>query len=632
MANHSFRSLVTILVSFLAVGSLSAGEIKQWYMDATTGAVDSVELDTGLVGVENWNPVTAYSLASAWNGTWGSPVQSKIWNPQGGSSDFLFAAPYLCYLSAPDQMEFYNTKTPYSKLSYRTFGGSQTNESDFSALFTVNAGRKLNFGGLAEYMRGRGMYSEQATRQIKIGFWGSLNTKWYDASLRYMRQQFDNEENGGILSDDYLTKDSLRPDDPSQIPVRLSNGAQSRYLDNYIWLNQKVHLAVKPVRLDSEHVEYRPIASLWHTMMWQVSEKRYRESVADTAKTFYNTRYSVFDTTKDSAAQNTISNSVGIQMDEGWTRWVPFSLTTYLKHFYQSYTWETDSVSYREKEENLHHVAFGAELAKRKGENLTFGFAGETLLYGEDKGDWSVDGHVDANFNIGNQELQVGVYAQCSKLSPIYFVNKYSGSYQRWDNDFAREYRQLLGGTVAWKNDFVNINAIVEAENLKNYIYFGYDALPAQSQKDIQVVKAEGNLDFTLGIVHLDNKLAWQKSSDDSILALPSFATRNNLYMMFRMFKKTLQTQIGAEMDYHVAYYAPAYMPSIGAFYNQKEVKVGNYPLVSAYIAFRLYQARFYFKYYHLNAELSNHKYFSMAHYPLYGSRFQMGFVWYFYD
>ena len=102
--------------------------------------------------------------------------------------------------------------------------------------------------------------------------------------------------------------------------------------------------------------------------------------------------------------------------------------------------------------------------------------------------------------------------------------------------------------------------------------------------------------------------------------------------MMFRMFKKTLQTQIGAEMDYHVAYYAPAYMPSIGAFYNQKEVKVGNYPLVSAYIAFRLYQARFYFKYYHLNAELSNHKYFSMAHYPLYGSRFQMGFVWYFYD
>lgn len=630
LLRHGLFVFVTLFVSFQ---SLTAGDIRQWHMDATTGAVDTVELDTGLVGVENWTPITSYSIANAWNGTWGSPVQSKIWNAQEeGSNDFLFARPYLCYFSLPEKMGFYNTKTPYSDLSYRTFGGTQTNESDFSALFTVNAGRNFNFGGIVEYMRGRGMYSEQATRQVKVGFWGSLNTKWYDASLRYMRQQFDNEENGGLLDDAYVTSDSLRPSDPSQMPVRLNNGAQSRYLDNYIWFNQKVHLAVKPVRLDSEHVEYRPIASVWHTAKWQLSEKRYRETLGDTAHSFYKTRYSVSDVTKDSASQNALSNAVGIQMDEGWSLWVPFSLTAYVKHEYRSYAWETDSVFYRERDEGRHHTMVGAEMAKRGGKNLTFGFSGETHTTGPQSGDWWAKGRLDTKFQLWGSELSLGAYARLQSQTPSYYLRKYNGSYQRWNNNFEREHRQLAGGKVAWRNRYVYLDAKVEIENLKNYTYFGYDTLPAQYAENLQVVKAEGNLNFSVGIFHLDNTLAWQQSSEDSILALPSFATRNNFYLMFRIFKKTLQTQLGAEMEYHTAYYAPAYMPSTGAFYNQSEVKVGDYPLINAYLAFRLYQARFFFKYYHLNADWSNHKYFSMPHYPLYAGRFQMGLVWYFYD
>ena len=67
----------------------------------------------------------------------------------------------------------------------------------------------------------------------------------------------------------------------------------------------------------------------------------------------------------------------------------------------------------------------------------------------------------------------------------------------------------------------------------------------------------------------------------------------------------------------NTSYYAPYYEPATQQFQVQDEVKVGNYPLVNAYVNFHLKQARFFVMGYNLGSKFVNPNYFSLAHYPL---------------
>ena len=80
---------------------------------------------------------------------------------------------------------------------------------------------------------------------------------------------------------------------------------------------------------------------------------------------------------------------------------------------------------------------------------------------------------------------------------------------------------------------------------------------------------------------------------------------------------QVLMVQLGANMYYNTSYYAPYYEPATQQFQVQDEVKVGNFPLVNAYVNFHLKQARFFVMGYNLGSKFVNPNYFSLAHYPL---------------
>ena len=52
-------------------------------------------------------------------------------------------------------------------------------------------------------------------------------------------------------------------------------------------------------------------------------------------------------------------------------------------------------------------------------------------------------------------------------------------------------------------------------KTLKTILNFNQNALPAQAGENIQVISATLNQDFKLGILHLDNEVTWQKTSNE---------------------------------------------------------------------------------------------------------------------
>jgi hypothetical protein len=91
--------------------------------------------------------------------------------------------------------------------------------------------------------------------------------------------------------------------------------------------------------------------------------------------------------------------------------------------------------------------------------------------------------------------------------------------------------------------------------------------------------------------------------------------------------------QIGVDVQYNTAYYAPLLNPATGQFCVQDKVKVGNYPVMSAYANFyvKLLHLRFFAQYQHLNASFMNYQYFTMPNYPLNPDVFRAGLAFHFY-
>ena len=68
-------------------------------------------------------------------------------------------------------------------------------------------------------------------------------------------------------------------------------------------------------------------------------------------------------------------------------------------------------------------------------------------------------------------------------------------------------------------------------------------------------------------------KVAYQLSSDKSVLPLPQISLYTNMYLKFKV-AKVLMVQLGANMYYNTSYYAPYYEPATQQFQIQDEVKV----------------------------------------------------------
>ena len=138
--------------------------------------------------------------------------------------------------------------------------------------------------------------------------------------------------------------------------------------------------------------------------------------------------------------------------------------------------------------------------------------------------------------------------------------------------------------------------------------------------------------DFTWKFMVLKNSLIYQYVSESMPINLPVLIGYHSLYINGRLFKNALYAQLGADLYYSSSYYADAYMPASGRFYNQFEKKLGSYPYVDLFLNFMVSSARIFLKVSHLNSGLSGNSYYTVPHYPMPDRAYKLGISWMFYD
>ena len=601
--------------------------VKTWHIVSPIAIADSIPVDTVHINFQDVNPIDRYSIANSYNGNLGSPIQSKLYFLRPKNSRFIFGDAYYPYLMCPDNVVFYNTKTPYSNLEY--LGGLFANfrdEDNVKFLFTANANKQLNFGVKLDYTRAIGEYANQATKRLSGNIFGSYDGERYSASGAVIFNGIDNYENGGISNSVDIHNSNLN--DSKTISTNLKGPGYSGYKYNAFVYNHAYNLGFNrtiEVSEDSTRTEFIPVTRFGHTLKLSEKRKHYLEQTVDTS--FYNNTYYSTAKTNDTTSLQTISNTVSISIEEDFNKWMQFGLTAYLSNDFEQYMLMSDSASLRHV--NRSRTKLGGVLSKQKGTRFKYSINAELDVIGVQAGDFNLEGNLGGFFKLWQDSVALIAKGFMKNESPSFFLEEYNSNHFRWNNHFDRVYRTQIGGIFTIPTRRLKLD--VSMENISNYIYFDQNAMPKQHAGNIQLLSANLKQDFRLWKLHLENNIVYQISSDQTALPLPTLALYHNFYYLDRWFD-VLNVQFGIDMRYHTSYYAPNYMPATGQFFVQNETKIGNYPVLNAYLNFHLTQVRFFVKYYHFNELFMEGDYFSMPNYPINPATFRLGISWNFYN
>lgn len=177
------------------------------------------------------------------------------------------------------------------------------------------------------------------------------------------------------------------------------------------------------------------------------------------------------------------------------------------------------------------------------------------------------------------------------------------------------------------------IDLDLRANHMNHNTWYNMGGNIEEGTSDLWLLQGSLILRLAVGPVHLDMQQLLQHSTDSVQMPLPLWASKNSLYVDFNLFRNTLRAQIGADVRYHTAYFAPHYDPYTGLFLHQNDIVIGDYIWADFFINLQVKRASIYLKAGHFNAIWEEEpRYFLLPHYP--GQRFGLlwGISWAFFD
>lgn len=635
--------------------------LHAWKIDERFGETTPVPVDTLMHGFQNSNDTGGPTGHYTYLGNLGAPRISHVFFERKDASQFFFTDPYDFTVRKPSDIIYTDTKSPFTNLTYYKQGDGRYGEERFKAYFAVNVNRRLGFGFDIDYTYGRGKYQSQSTALFNGNLFAYYQGDKYDMHFSFINENLKVAENGGITDDRYVTDplgmaEGERTYETYNMPTNLSD-IWNNNTGYHVFLTHRYNLGFyRDVEAENDTTgrsEFVPVTSFIHSVKVDINRRKYVSYDVQQNDEYFEHNYLGTDST-DVTRHFSIKNTVGISLREGFNKWAKAGLTAFMSFEHRSFTM-TDTVpgDPRRRIATAHKenvLSVGGQLIKQQGKTLHYNVTGEVAVIGEDAGQFSVEGNGDLNFRLFNDTVRLEAHAYIKNLNPTFYFRHFHSKHYWWDNDdLSKIMRTRVEGKLSIDRWRTQLSAGVE--NITNYTYLGNasvgyaggnetvnyknDVAVRQHSGNIQVFSATLKQDFKLGILHLDNEITYQKTSNSDVLPLPELVLYHNLYLKFALAKKVLKVEMGADMRYFTQYYAPDYAPAIGQFYLQNpetRYKLGGYPMLNGYINLHLKRTRIFVQMYNLLQRQGEKSYFYAPHYPLNPRILKVGLSWNFFD
>ncbi len=617
--------------------------VKTWrYIDDFTFA-DTLTVDTITTSFQIFNPIWRQSIGNITTGNLGAPYISSIMEERKSRPDFIFYNPLMYYFDYPEDVNYYNTLTPYVNLTFHSGQPKRKAEERIKALFTQNVNKKLNVGMQYTLISALGRYDAQKVKNADFRLFSSYDGDNYRASGGLIYTKATMEENGGIIDDDYI----LNPEkfggdynEPENIPVNFRD-AENYLRSLRLYYNQSYNIG-HLTRTDKDGEEQElPVTTLYHSVMVDMAKRQYTigelpDYTDPKSDKFYSNIYIDSLRTMDLSEYNLIKNQFQIKFNEEANSLLRFGMRAFVGNEIKMYSlpaapsYDTDGKPiYQYGDSTKVSSYIGGQIFKNMGKAFRWNAGMKFYFQGYNIGDVDVDGGLASSFTILGSNAELFANGGFYLRSPGIMEEHYFSNHLKWDNSFIREKTLKVKGGIRLTDH--NLFATGSVRSINGYIFFGKDGLPDQNSDMIQVMAVEAGKHFRLAGINSLNRAVWQYSSNNNALPLPTLTLYSSNYYQNILFK-VLTFQIGFDLRYHTEYYAPYYLPAIGQFIAQDVRKTGNYPFVDLFLNMHLKRARIYVKYDHVNKGWPDNNYFYTVGYPANPRSLKFGVSWNFYD
>lgn len=624
-----------------------------WTLSDPLGNHLPAEMDTLTYNYQRLSIPSMVSDAYASTGNIGSPGINMIFFDRPAVTDFFFQDALDAWLPSFDKQKFYNVYIPMTLLSYNFGGGRETRADRLAATFAGNVNRRIGIGGNIDYIYGKGSYSNQAAKEFNFGLSAYYLGDRYEMQAFYNHFHHRNQENGGITDDLYILdpaelQGGVSTINSKSIPTKLS-GAQNTVNGDEFYMSHAYKVGFwkdQQVNDTLTRKIYIPVTRFIYSLNFHNASHIFKNKNNTEADNFWRNRYLREDGTYDKTHHWDLSNSLGIEMIEGFNKWIPFGLSAYAtfttRHFRLPTDYAQGWAPYSEsdfppQESLVNPLPDGVEMLKTGSENLlwlgahlsstrkkflTYDADVKFGLSGDNIGEFEIDASIGSEFKMLGDTVSIAANGYFHNTGAPWLLENYVSNHFAWTNSFGKIRDFKIGGelTIPWTSTTLSAGV----QNVQNYVYFNADGIPVQNAGNISVFSASLDQKLSFGIWNWDNTITYQATSNDTAIPLPALTVYSNMYLQFTAFR-VLHAQIGVDCDYYTRYRGMNYQPALMAFTANNEGPVGNFFFCNVYATAKLYKVRFYVLYSHANHGLFSKNAFALPHYPVNPAKLQFG-------
>ena len=633
------RNTPRVLDTYLFADSVKYTRIFSWTHDTYLNNQEMQKMDTTFNYHFHDLPFHRDDINAQYLGVSGSAALPFNYHNRQTNELFPFFTPYMTYTYMPETLPFYNTKTPYTELAYygTLFANRQKSEDNIKFLHTQNFTPSFNFTILYQRNGGGGLLQHEKTDFRTFSVTGNYLGKNYVAQGGYLYSRLKREENGGVEDLKMISDTTI---DVRTVPVFMTSANSVMRRNTFFithsygvpirWKAQRDSLGNKIA--DTLSTGEGTATYFGHYGEYSVYSRSYTDNITDSiGSSLYRDIFLLNPTSSaDSARVMNLENRFFLKIQPWNAESVVSNLDGGIGHqmlnFY-GFKPEYFISGNQNKTYNNLYAYFGAGGKFRK--YFAWNARAKADVAGYYKGNFSLDAAMRFSSWAVKDGIHLTAKFSSSIRKPSYFLNNYTSNHHLFDFDFDKTSTTRIEGKLEiphW-----GLEASVGYSLINKNVYLDTLCIPTQNNEAMSILSAYIAKNIKVGPLHLDNRILLQTSSKQEIVPLPKVAVNLRYYLEFYAVKNILNVQIGADMTYNTKYYAQAFDPALGMFYNQERYKIGNNPYIDAFINLQWKRACIFVKCENVLQGTPNNEYYSTYRYIRPQRALKIGIWWPFY-
>ena len=512
---------------------------------------------------------------ATWLGVAGSPVQTYNFfkRPESGTG---FWNSFSAWTFSPADFKQYNSKTPHTELGYfGTLMAGDQKESDNLHFFTTqNVTPEFNFQILFDKWGGGGILANEKTANKTLAVGVNYLGKKYLMNAGIINNTVSMGENGGIVDISEIRDTTIEARE-----VKVANmSAKSETRRTTFYVDQQLRIPFNFInemrqKRDSNYVATDDITTAFvgHALEFSSYGRKYIESSA-----------------LDSLGRKSLDNKIYLRLQPWTSGSVISKIDVGIGDEYDKYLNVTAADTSSVHENTVYAYA---GVSGSLGSNVHWNAKTHYSFAGASAGDFDFSAKLTSQFfpfrKVKKSPVVLDFGVSTSVLRPEFYQRHFYSTLDenfRWDKDLLKV--NISKAEASLNIPHWDLSLDLGYAILGNYTYYNtLGQLDQNLGSPVQVASASLRKDIKIGkLIHLDNRVLAQYSSNQSVLPLPAVALNLKYYIQFPVQPGVMDMQIGVNGWWNTKWYSPKWNFMTGTFANQDEWQYNNGPFFDVFI------------------------------------------------